>query len=258
MSSHSTFSLPQSSPCLPSYNLSSFSCLLPSVFLLLSLTFFFSRLPPPLLSKNHPFLLLLLFPPPISFQLFLIPRFWFYVRCIVTPMCEMYFKRCRVLDVVIDIAANSKEFLIHTDTHKKRRKKWHVYAALCLYLGHYLKCCNSEICVGFFFSGISEVAFLKQNPTSSERRKTGHMGVLEKSWPHKLLMCCVKILHVSALAPKWTKWRGNALREGYYREFIRDFMHEKASLIHEKNPWLIRKVHELTVSHACLNAWTIH
>lgn len=127
-------------------------------------------------------------------------------------------------------------FNTHRHKYKKEEKKWHVYAALCLYLGHYLKCCNSEICVLFFLSGISEVAFLKQNPTSSERRKTGHMGVLEKSWPHKLLTRCVKIPHVSALAPKWTKWRGNTLREGYYREFIRDFMHEKASLICEKNP----------------------
>lgn len=136
MSSHSTFSLPQSSPLLPSYNLSSFSCLLPSVFLLLSFAFFFSRLPPPLLSKNHPFLLLLLllFPPPISFQLFLIPRFWFYVRCIVMPMCEMYFKRCRVLDVVIDIAANSKEFLIHADTHTKKKKKSVMSLLLCVYI----------------------------------------------------------------------------------------------------------------------------
>lgn len=46
----------------------------------------------------------------------------------------MYFKRCRVLDVVIDIAANSKEFLIHTDTNTKKKKKSDMSMLLCVYI----------------------------------------------------------------------------------------------------------------------------
>ncbi len=135
------------------------------------------------------------------------PVILFCVRCIVTPMCEMFFAACWMLLLIL--LPNQRSFF------KKQKFSLTVTPLRCFMLkfgsgfAHWREnwnlCIHPPsviICYVLSYEAIFSSMYISTLRTGILNYQRGEKQLIRESWTHILINVMWKILHVSALTPK--------------------------------------------------------